>query len=280
MKAEVLVPCADRLGEGVLWDGGSLRWIDLLDPKLHRWRDGRHEMVVLAAEAPLGAILRGPAGGLWLVHRAGISPLTEAGVIGPVWLDPERLRDGVALNDAKVAPDGALWFGSYDLNERDPRGALWRLPPDGRQEMVDCGFTVSNGPAFAADGTVYFNDSMGLQTLVYRQGKGGRYQRDTLVTHGFPPDGLTVDAEGMLWIALYGGAAVTRHAPDGRQVGRVALPCRNVTSCAFGGPGMTTLFVTTAREGVDPVTEPQAGHLFAVATGTVGVAEPAFLPTR
>lgn len=280
MTPEVAVACGDRLGESPLWDGGTLRWLDLLEPRLHALRDGRHEVLPLAVDPPLGAIVPGPRGSLALVHRGGVAPLDPAtGAVGPPWGDPEGARAGTAWNDAKVAPDGALWLGSYDLAERDPRGALWRWPPGGRAELVDAGFAVSNGPAFSPDGaTAYFNDSAGRRTLAYRRDAAGRWAPEELIRHDAVPDGLTVDAEGGLWIALWGGGAVARHAPDGRALGRVALPCPQVTSCAFGGPRLSTLFVTTAWEGDDRARHPEAGHLFAVETDATGREEPAFTP--
>jgi sugar lactone lactonase YvrE len=144
----------------------------------------------------------------------------------------------------------------------------------------DSGFAVCNGPAFSPDGrTMYFSDSVGRRVLAYDVSPSARTLANRRVFASFEdgiPDGLTVDAEGGLWCALYGAGRLVRFAPDGALVKAYELPCPIVTAAGFGGPDMTTLFVTT---GTSPESE-QGGAVFAMDTGIKGLAEPVFDPAR
>jgi xylono-1,5-lactonase len=190
----------------------------------------------------------------------------------------------VACNDGKVGPDGALWLCTDDLAEREPRGVLWRIAPDGTASLVDAGFVVGNGPAFAPDGrTMYLADTMARRVLAYDlvPELGEVRSRRVFATFaedvGFP-DGMTVDAAGFLWVAHWGGGRITRYDPEGTVERVVPMPVPNVTSLAFAGPELTTLFVTTAREGMteaDLARCPGAGGLFALETDVQGRVEPA-----
>jgi sugar lactone lactonase YvrE len=153
---------------------------------------------------------------------------------------------------------------------------------DGRFRIADSGFPVSNGPAFSRNGSIlYFSDSVGRQILAYDVPTAGLPLLSRRVFAAFDeadgfPDGLTVDAEDCLWCAHWGGACVTRFAPDGRRIGRVELPVPLVTSCAFAGPGLETLVVTSAStpEPSD-ITKagPEEGSLFCCRPGVLGLPE-------
>ncbi|MBN9022998.1 MAG: SMP-30/gluconolactonase/LRE family protein, partial [Rhizobiales bacterium] len=145
------------------------------------------------------------------------------------------------------------------------------------------GFLVSNGPAVSPDGRLlYFNDSFGRRTLVYDLDPGDPMPRNRRLFAQYDsgvPDGMTVDAEGGVWVAFWEGWRVARYTPEGALSETVALPCPNVTSVCFAGPGLDTLVITTAREGMDAATlaaHPEAGHTFALTPGWTGLAEPAF----
>lgn len=281
----VVVKAANRLGESVLWHeaSSSLMWLDLFERRLFTWRpaSGTVHSVVVPLKAPLGAAIETDDPATVLVtHPYGIARVAlDDGRVSP-YADPESGRDAISYNDGKVDRFGRLWVGTSHLPEKDPRGALWCLEPDGRATLGDAGFVVSNGPGFSPDGSrLYFNDTFGRSTLVYDIAPGDPLPRNRRVlvaydeTEGYP-DGLTVDVEGCLWVAHWAGARVTRIAPSGERVATIAFPCRNATSVCFGGEKHDTLFVTTAREGDEG--SPAAGNVFAVKPGVCGLPEVAF----
>ncbi len=153
--------------------------------------------------------------------------------------------------------------------------ALHRLDADGAVHRVLEGITVSNGLEWSPDGSLaYYDDTATHRTDVFD------YDREAGLTGRRPfvrfaddqrPDGLTVDAEGGVWIAFYGGGAVHRYGPEGRLEAVVEVPTAKTTACAFGGPGLDELFITTSREGLDPDDDPAAGSLFRVDAGVRGL---------
>jgi D-xylonolactonase len=176
-----------------------------------------------------------------------------------------------------------LWLCVDDLAEQEPRGVLWRVAPDGSAALIDAGFAVGNGPAFAPDGrTMYFANSMGARILAYDivPELGEVRSRRVFATLGDEagfPDGMTVDAEGYLWVAHWGGSRVSRYAPDGSVERVIPVPVPNVTSITFAGAELTTLYITTAREGMTQQqleAAPEAGGLYRLETGIRGQLEP------
>ena len=285
---QLVVDCRGTLLENPLWipETGQLWFLDLLGPAVHRYdplRD-RHERVVLDGSTPLGCLVRGPGeGSLLLARREGIFRLDPATLETAFWADPNARFIDTACNDGKIGPDGALWLCVDDLAEQEPRGVLWRVAPDGSAAVIDAGFAVGNGPAFAPDGrTMYFADSMGARVLAYDlvPELGEVRSRRLFATLGGEagfPDGMTVDAEGHLWLAHWGGSRVSRYAPDGSIERVIPMPVPNVTSVAFAGPELDTLYVTTAREGMTQEqlqAAPQAGSLYRLEVGVRGRLEP------
>ena len=285
---QLVAPSTAELGEAPLWspDEQALYWLDLLDPRLHRWSaaDGHSERRI-DAPAPLGAIVpTRDAGVAVLTSAAGIALLNlRDGGVTPL-LDPLARLPHLHFNDAKVDRAGRLWLGTADEQEVDPRAVLYLL--EGRQASVaDAGFAVCNGPAFSPDGSVvYFSDSNTRTVLTYRlAGDGALLDRRVFARFGEDegyPDGLTVDADGFVWVAHWDGGRVSRFAPDGRVDRVLRVPAPNVTSVAFGGDDLGTLFVTTARFGMDAAalgSFPLSGGLFAEEEpGSRGIAEPAW----
>ncbi|WP_428030944.1 SMP-30/gluconolactonase/LRE family protein [Ancylobacter sp.] len=282
----VAAQTGDVLGESPLWHpvDGCLYWLDLAGARLHRMdMAGRVDTRRVDRPPPLGAIVAGPAAGrlvlsasdgVWLYDwaREALTPLCH----------PEAGRSGIGYNDAKVDRWGRLWIGTSDLAERDPRGALWCWVPGSEPVLADTGFTVVNGPAFSPDGrTLYLSDSLARRVLAYDLGpeRGELHNRRVFAEmeadEGYP-DGLTVDAEGGVWVAHWDGWRVTRFAPDGERTLIVPLPAPRITSVAFGGEDLATLFVTSARlELAGPMLEaaPLSGALFAVSAGFTGLPE-------
>lgn len=273
-----------ELGEGPCWLARErmLWFVDIAAKRIHRFDPAAGTgQTWTVAHKP--SFILPEEGGRWLVGiPGGIACFSPADGSLAVVRRVERNRPHNRLNDACIDRHGRLWFGTMDDLEREPSGALycWR----GRSAPVvrDRGYVVSNGPAFSPDGRVlYHTDS--TRGIVFRfdvdaEGRTrGKRALIELEPGAGSPDGTTVDAEGFLWIALWGGWALRRYAPDGRLVGVVPMPCANVTKLAFGGDDLRTAYVTTARAGLDaPALAAQslAGGLFAFEADVPGLPQP------
>ncbi|WKX68696.1 SMP-30/gluconolactonase/LRE family protein [Streptomyces sp. XD-27] len=255
---DVAVREAAELGEGPTWDAAADRliWVDILGSRVHTYAPGDGRRTVMATEQHVGAAKPRRGGGLVVNLRDGV------GLYGPEgasfsWLvrNPVPGRRG---NDAAVAPDGSLWAGTMAYDERPGGGSLTRIAPDGTATEQLGEVAVSNGTGWSPDGRlVYYIDSPTRRVDVFDSAEGGgvcavnrRPFAEIEQGAGFP-DGLTVDADGCVWVALWGGAAIRRYTPDGRLDRTVGLPVRRPTACAFGGPGLRDLYITTARTGLD-----------------------------
>jgi sugar lactone lactonase YvrE len=281
----VLVPCGNKLGESVLWHRATeqLIWLDLLEPAIFVHGLGDQTLRrALPLEAPLGALVATADPDMMMItHRRGIVTYRMSdGAMRP-FANPEGERDAIAYNDGKVDRFGRLWVGTSHIDETDARGALWCVLPNGQAILGDAGFAVANGPAFSADGrTLYFNDTLSRKTLRYEISADDAYPRNRAVlvqydsNEGYP-DGITVDAEGCLWVAHWDGSRITRFSPEGERLQYFDLPVGNVTSLCFGGDRYERLFITTAID--SRKREPEAGHLFVLEQpGLRGLPEPLF----
>lgn len=274
MRAEQVTGPVAEHGEGpVWWPGwGGLRWVDLTagdvlslgaDGTVHR----RHVGTVAAALRPRragGAVVAAERGFLLEAADGAFVPLDE------LWSD-----EGVRMNDGGCDPDGRFWCGSMAYDQTPGAAAMYRLDADGSAQQVFGGVTVSNGLEWSPDGALaYYDDTATHRVDVFDYdpdgGLTGRRPFVPLDDDGFP-DGLTVDAEGGVWVALYGSGAVHRYDPAGRLDAVVEVPTAKVTACTFGGPALDQLFVTTSREGLAPGEDPLAGALFRVDTGVLGL---------
>jgi D-xylonolactonase len=273
-----------RTGEGPLWDedSGRLYFVDITSHQLHAftaatgerqsWRLPDYICWLLPRRDGDGfmAGLRCKVVRLWLEPALRIEPLGL----------PLELASDVRLNDAKVHPNGHLWFGSMNgVDKQRPDGRLFRLTPDGTLTVEETGVRICNGPAFSNDGrTMYHTDTMIGQVSAYsletHRAAGKRLWRQFENAAEGGPDGMTVDAEGGIWIAQWGGARVCRYLPDGSLAAVVHLPVSQPSSCVFGGPDLRTLYITSARESLGAsrlAREPLAGGLFAVDVPVQGV---------
>jgi sugar lactone lactonase YvrE len=279
MKAEpqLLWAAGASLGEGALWDDRIARlwWVDIHGRRLHRMDEAGQDRAfwdlpqapghVALSDDPERLILGLQPGHFLFDPRQG---RLEALAI------PQAHSPRHRLNDGKVDQAGRLWFGTMHEEEHEAEGTLHRL---GREpEVTRFGFalTVPNGPAFSADGAVlYLSDSPTRVVLAFDIEDGHPVRRRDFLRlteeEGFP-DGLTVDAEGCLWVAHWGGSRISRFAADGRRLYSIPLPARDVTSCAFGGADLRTLFITTAGGSGRPDEGP-AGGVFSVRAGVGGL---------
>lgn len=191
--------------------------------------------------------------------------------------DPEEGRPGNRFNDGKCDPAGRFLAGTMSLHDESEQGALYSLSTDGKVSLLIDKVTTSNGLAWSADqSTLYFIDTPTLEIVSfdYNGAEGTISNKQVVATvdesEGYP-DGMTIDAEGMLWVARWGGQRISRIDPaSGEVIGEVSLPVNCVTSCAFGGTALDELYITTAQDD-DSADQPLAGGLFIVKPGVKGL---------
>jgi sugar lactone lactonase YvrE len=273
VRAEQMTDAVAFHAEGPVWSDrwGGLRWVDMLaGDVLSLDADGairrRHVGRVAAALRP-----RRDGGAVIAVERGFVLEDADGDLtpLDPVWSDP-----GVRMNEGGCDPDGRFWCGSMAYDQAPGAAALYRLDPDGHVRTELEGVTVSNGLDWSPDGSLaYYDDTATHRVDVFD------YDRDAGLTGRRPfvrlpedgnPDGLTVDAEGGVWVALFGGGAVHRYTPAGVLDVVVEVPTPQVTACTFGGPALDQLFITTSREGMGPDDDPLAGSLFRADVGVPG----------
>jgi sugar lactone lactonase YvrE len=272
MDASHVCQVGAELGEGPVWveRDAALWFVDIKARRAHRWHPGRRAQRSWTAPEQLGFLAPLRDGGFVAGLKTGLHRFDpEASEFEFLTRVEPHLPDN-RLNDGCVSPEGELWFGSMHDPEVDPSGALYRLGSDGRTVCLDKGYVVTNGPAFSPDGALFYHTSSTDRTVYLFD----RPQPHTLARKrvfvqieagaGYP-DGTTVDQEGCLWVALWGGWAVRRYSPEGKMLATVRLPCANVTKIAFGGPDLRTAYVTTAWKGMTQeqrAAQPLAGDLF------------------
>jgi sugar lactone lactonase YvrE len=260
------------LAEGPVWDAGrgALWWVDIPKGHVHRLAPATDDLATLELGTMVGAVALREGGGLVAAVADGFLLLRESGEVER--RIPVAEPAGNRFNDGKVDAHGRFWAGTMALDETPGRGALYRLDPDGSVTRLLDGVGLSNGVDWSLDGrTLYYVDSLThrVDAFDFDPVPGGISNRRTLVDLADSvPDGLTVDAEGCLWVAVYGRWKVCRYSSEGELVSELELPTRRITSCAFGGPGLDRLFVTSAaRPGRD---DALAGAVFETRPGATG----------
>jgi sugar lactone lactonase YvrE len=245
---------SDELGEGATWDATTQRLIsvDIMRGRVHVFDPGTSTAQTIEVGQPVGAAVPRRNGGLLLAVRDGFATLDlrtrSLTFIAHVDLDRPDLR----MNDGTCDAAGRFWAGTMALDERPGAGALYRLDPDGSVHSMVTGVGISNGIDWSLDGPVmYYVDSLTwrLDRFDFDPVAGSIANRQTLVAidpaEGCP-DGLTVDAEGGIWLALWGGASLRRYLPDGTLDHVLPVPATYPTTCAFGGVDLGDLYITTA----------------------------------
>jgi sugar lactone lactonase YvrE len=274
VRAEQVTEAVAYHAEGPVWSAGwgGLRWVDMLaGDVLSLESDGTvqrsHVGDVAAAVRP-----RRGGGAVIAVERGFVLEEPDGSRTGlaPVWTDPS-----IRMNEGGCDPDGRFWCGSMAYDQRTGAAALYRLDADHSVRRVLDGVTISNGLDWSPDGSLaYYDDTATHRIDVFdydaRTGLTGR-RPFVVLTDGDHPDGLTVDAEGGVWVALNGSGVVHRYTPAGVLDEVVELPTAQVTACTFGGPDLDQLFITTSREGMGPDDDPIAGSLFRADVGVPGL---------
>ena len=270
-SVRVALDCRDQLGEGPFWDErrGELIRVDIVRGWVHGWRpsDGASWCREVEGEVS-AAIPRSGGDGLVLAVDRRIA-VDDGQLLAEVEHEPPANR----FNDCKCDPQGRLWAGTMSKGRRRGAAALYRLGPGGEIERMVSDTTISNGLAWNAAGDrMYFVDSAtqridvfdfdgATSTIAARRVLASIEPADGL------PDGIAVDAEGGVWVCLYGGGALRRYGEDGALDAVIRLPVTNPTSLAFGGPDLRTMYITSAQ----PAAEPLAGALLAVEPGVPGL---------
>jgi xylono-1,5-lactonase len=271
---------ADLLGEGPLYSTreNALYWTDILGQRLNRLLLLDESVASWVMPEALGWVVERRSSGLIAGFASGVASLTLEPLSIDMIAQPEADKPELRLNDAKVDRQGRIWFGSMPWTCDQPEGSLYRLDTDHSVTRMDSGYCVTNGPAISADG----------QWLYHTDSPLGRIYRFALHEDGTlgprslfiqfdddwgKPDGMTFDAEGCLWVACWGGSRIMRFARDGKAERSIALPASQITSCAFAGPDLDRMFVTSAADGVN---EAAGGALFEIQAGVRGLAPEMF----
>jgi L-arabinonolactonase len=276
------VPCRNTLGEGPVWDErtGHLWWVDIEQSQLMRFHHDSGELRDWSMPERLCAVGLRQGSGLVLAlasHLALFDP--EIGRFEHLAAPSDHPRQD-RFNDACSAPGGFFFAGTMVEGSAPGYAGLYRLDPDGSQHRVLDGFSTVNGLAWSPDaGTMYLSDTPRGLILAYdynpQTGAVGRPRSffETANQPGEGPDGAVVDAEGFLWSCLYGGGRLIRISPHGRLDHVLEVPVTCPTRPAFGGVDLRTLYVTSARQGLDTdalAKQPWAGSLLAMEPGVAG----------
>jgi len=281
VNCELVLDIRAELGEGPVWDDRRqvLLFVDIMRGHIHEFSPATGEDRVVEVGRPVGCValtergdwIVGAKGGFYRVDpRSGRSTLVAA---------VEADLPGNRMNDGYVDARGRFWAGSMDLAGMRERGSLYRLDTDGSVRRVLTRVSISNGLDWSLDGhTFYFTDlaQSRIDQFEFEPNTGTLKNRRPFVE--FPvdfgyPDGLIVDAEGFIWVGMWEGGSLHRYAPDGRLDLILPVPASQTTKCAFGGPDLSDLYITTAWVGLDPAAraaQPLAGGLFRVRPGVRG----------
>lgn len=282
-QLELVLDLKATLGEGPCWDqqNGTLYWVDIKQNQVHAYHPelGTNRTITLNQMA--GAVVPRAGGGLVLALQHGFYLLDWETEQLTFLSDPEEDKPDNRFNDGKCDAAGRFWAGTLSFEEKEPVASLYVLEKDRKVRKVLDGVTVSNGLGWSPDGqTMYYIDSPTRKVVAYDYDldTGSLSKVRTVVSlpegGGFP-DGMTVDAEGMLWVAQWDGWQVSRWNPHtGEQIGSIPVPAARVTSCTFGGENYDELYITTARTGLseeDLAKQPHAGGVFRIKPGVTGL---------
>jgi sugar lactone lactonase YvrE len=284
---EVAFHLHDELGEGAVWDETTQQLIsvDIMRGRVHASDPATGQSRTLGVGQAVGAAVPCRSGDLMLAVRDGFARLNRASGAMAFVAHVELDRTDMRMNDGACDAAGRFWAGTMAFDERPGCGALYRLDPDGSVHRMVEGIGISNGIDWSLDGkTMYYIDSLArrIDCFDFDLSSGSIANRRPLVSFqpadGFP-DGLTVDADGAIWVALWGGSAVRRYAPDGTLDLVLPLPVTHPTTCAFGGRDFRDLYITSAVTALSDEArqqQPAGGAILRARPGVTGRASHKF----
>ena len=286
-EAELIVNLKCTIGEGPVWDASArtIYWVDLLGNMIHAFEGPSGKVSSMNVGQNTGCVALREKGGLVAALQHGFYTVDMRDLSMQQIGDPDAHRPENRFNDGKCDCEGRLWAGTMSkkldsgYGDSGPVGSVYCLEPDWNISMKIEQVTISNGMGWSPDNsTFYYIDSPTRTVVAYdfdpSQGRISGKRVVVSLPEGFigMPDGMCVDGEGMLWIALWGGGAVVRWDPiTGKMQERLPVPALNVSSCTFGGEDLGDLIITTARLGTDTEVYPEAGGLFKIKPGVKGL---------
>jgi sugar lactone lactonase YvrE len=282
---ELVLDTKAELGEGPIWHAPTQRlyWVNIMQGEVHVYDPGTNTDRAISVGQSVGTVVPRRSGGVMLALNHGFASLDlESGAVS-LLVDPEKHLPANRFNDGKCDPAGRFWAGTMlnGAGESDPpHGSLYSLDANHQVRQRLGHLRISNGIVWSLDKrTMYFVDSPDrrVDAFDYDDATGEIGKRRVAVTiareYGMP-DGMTIDAEGMLWVAGWGGGQVSRwHPATGKFLETIKVPASQSSACAFGGPNLDELYITSARIGLDAATlanEPHAGGLFVARPGVKG----------
>jgi sugar lactone lactonase YvrE len=282
-QVELVLDAKAELGEGALWDERTkqLYWVDILSHALHVYKPASKEHKRYHVGQMVSTVVLSETGDVLLAVQNGFARFDLESEKLAILVDPEADKSSNRFNDGKCDPAGRFWAGTMDLSATIPnKGSLYRLDPDMSVHTMLTEVSISNGIVWTADlKTMYFNDSTPYTVTAFDYDNLTGNISNPRVVIQVPeamgmPDGMSIDREGMLWIAHFFGGAVHRWNPHtGQVIETIKLPTSNPTSCAFGGDHLDEMYITTACDSLSEEQrsrEPYAGGLFRVKLDTIG----------
>ncbi len=282
-KVELLIDCKNLLGEGAIWNHKTQEfwWIDIEGKALHIYHPASKEQRKIDVGQRIGTVVPTTLGSAAIALQSGVYELDLESEEQVLISDPEDESERIRLNDGKCDPAGRFWVGSMHLDQMKDVAGLYRIESKGETTKMLDSITISNGIIWSLDEkTMYYIDTpdQNVKAFDYDKSTGDISNQRVVIevpeSMGFP-DGMAIDEEGMLWIALWNGNAVSRWNPNtGELLSKIEVPAHNVASCAFGGENLDILYITSARVDMteDELTAlPLSGGVFTLKPGVKGV---------
>lgn len=276
LKIDVVVEHTSLLAEGPVWDNveKSICWVDILNGKIHQFSTVQNKFTSIFVHQLIGSFAICTDGNFIVAMQNGFAFVNRKNGNIKKITDPEAHLPGNRFNEGKCDPAGRFWAGSMPLNETEQAGSVYMLESDFSVTKKINNVTISNGMAWSINHTILYYIDTPTMTVVsydYDINSGGITNKKVVIkvsqTEGYP-DGMTIDDEGMLWIAHWGGWQVTRWNPvSGEKIFTIKLPVSNVSCCTFGGEDLRDLYITSAKKDLTEkqlVEQPLAGSLFVI----------------
>jgi sugar lactone lactonase YvrE len=282
LNAELAVKLNCNLGEGPFWDSKKqeLYFVDISNKQVLIFAPSSNSVEAITFDQEIGAVLLDQNSELIVAARDGLYAATRDGDLKTLLAPIDFGDSSIRCNDAKCDANGRIWVGTMAFDFKQGAASLYSFDSENLKEILS-DLTIANGLGWSPDQkTMYFIDSLTsrVDSFDFDLASGAISNRQPFVTFSDPgviPDGMTTDEDGGIWVALFGGSAVRRFDSAGKLTHTVSVPATQVTSCCFGGPDMSELFITTAQYAMDAEAlskDPLAGSLFRVKTSFKGSA--------